>query len=975
MARATDRVRAAVGRRKSGRRTAGRFGERSIAHPESLETRMAPSETLSSLLAAHVAEANSRSAHSDIDHAPALERRWGAELSAGVAWQVNFSRAAQRLWARSAGPRLDVLPGWSLPDSDEHSAGDHAESWQERGDRATTDFGQSLITGPLAESLLNVWSAPYDESAVAGRAIPAAEAVTATSQTRAPAGGGSTSSNQLSASPAPPPDTSDSSSIPSNTTGGIATSTKSTNLVERGNGESSGRKDVPGDSSPSRSDNSPVTNQPGVDWVDVALNYYTEQTGESSTSNSPAVVNAAIAALTQKMLTSPRGGEELERELFARYGRERRQGVGQGQQQPGSATTLLAAAGTGTGTGGCSGSSSTSGANNNPPVGVADAPYFSAIDSLNTRPLRNSGLHASVLANDYDCDASKLTASIYAKPTNGTATMQSDGTFVYTPKPGHSGADVLWYRAYDGKYLSSPTPVTIYTIGADIDADSNNFYSLERNTIEDNAEMIAPGKVFIDGRAQDNGSMRSPIAVSLMGADQLSTADLPKWTARIVPPANSSTTVDYFQYDSGTPKPLLTIPASDMLNRLQFNNPQLFYTQQSPGWVGTTNYKLQLVTPQNTLFHTDSVMFTGIKMPGMKAFRQQTTAGATSHYDDPHYDMFRRREILDSELPLGIPIRRNGDDDVASSEDDYVELLAENIANLPGVEFRLKRSSDLALQVYDFAVPGADQIGLFSPSATEPNRSPELSMPITANLPNSEAELWAEWQWNPQNDPVMDANSANLTLEVFAANTGQKLASTQDYLFDPVDAAVFVFLGEFQNPSDPPMKEGQGTVSLAIDLYSKGYDVFMLEEPDTSDGLTGSLETATTEFRNAVNKRGVTEAAFIGYSHGGGFINQVISELQQETNSGAIKNQWRIPLTSYIDAINVYSHYPETRRPAGSEFHLGFYQYNTWTLHGAPSSGDIDLDLTLTGVTHTTIDDSSNVRNITISNVENRVSR
>jgi VCBS repeat-containing protein len=80
---------------------------------------------------------------------------------------------------------------------------------------------------------------------------------------------------------------------------------------------------------------------------------------------------------------------------------------------------------------------------------VNDAP--SAVnDSYNTpedTPLVVTG--AGVLANDTDDGPPPLTVALVANVTNGTLTLNPNGSFTYTPKPAFSGSDSFSYRSTD----------------------------------------------------------------------------------------------------------------------------------------------------------------------------------------------------------------------------------------------------------------------------------------------------------------------------------------------------------------------------------------------------------------------------------------------------------------------------------------------------------------------------------------------
>ena len=65
-----------------------------------------------------------------------------------------------------------------------------------------------------------------------------------------------------------------------------------------------------------------------------------------------------------------------------------------------------------------------------------------------------------ILSNDNDLDGDALTASLVSGPSNGTLTLNADGSFTYTPDDGFSGVDFFTYEASDGE-LSTPTNVRL----------------------------------------------------------------------------------------------------------------------------------------------------------------------------------------------------------------------------------------------------------------------------------------------------------------------------------------------------------------------------------------------------------------------------------------------------------------------------------------------------------------------------------
>ena len=94
---------------------------------------------------------------------------------------------------------------------------------------------------------------------------------------------------------------------------------------------------------------------------------------------------------------------------------------------------------------------------NTPPVANNDA-YNTAFETaLNIAA-------PGVLANDTDADGDALTAAQQSNPANGTATLNANGSFTYTPNAGFSGPDSFTYLANDGTDNSNIATVTV-TVG------------------------------------------------------------------------------------------------------------------------------------------------------------------------------------------------------------------------------------------------------------------------------------------------------------------------------------------------------------------------------------------------------------------------------------------------------------------------------------------------------------------------------
>ena len=92
---------------------------------------------------------------------------------------------------------------------------------------------------------------------------------------------------------------------------------------------------------------------------------------------------------------------------------------------------------------------------NDAPVGEADSYTVAADGSLTV------DADEGVLVNDEDVDGDTLSATVYSDPENGTLTLNSDGSFTYTPNADYTGTDSFTYLASDGTDTSEATTVSI----------------------------------------------------------------------------------------------------------------------------------------------------------------------------------------------------------------------------------------------------------------------------------------------------------------------------------------------------------------------------------------------------------------------------------------------------------------------------------------------------------------------------------
>jgi VCBS repeat-containing protein len=119
---------------------------------------------------------------------------------------------------------------------------------------------------------------------------------------------------------------------------------------------------------------------------------------------------------------------------------------------------------------------------NSEPLGIAIGPdnhvWFAELEAsqlgrLDLAPTANNDSYSAtkntplivpapgVLANDTDPENDPLTAVLVSNPAHGSLTLNSDGSFTYTPHSGFHGTDSFTYEANDGILNSAPATVTI----------------------------------------------------------------------------------------------------------------------------------------------------------------------------------------------------------------------------------------------------------------------------------------------------------------------------------------------------------------------------------------------------------------------------------------------------------------------------------------------------------------------------------
>src|SRR5207249_5016224 len=131
----------------------------------------------------------------------------------------------------------------------------------------------------------------------------------------------------------------------------------------------------------------------------------------------------------------------------------------------------------------------TIGAVNDAPVAVNDT-YTTAEDTL------LNVAAPGVLANDSDVDGDSLSAVLVSQPTHGSLTLNSNGSFSYTPAANYNGTDSFTYKATDGspQSLHDTLTITIRPVNDAPVAINDSFSTAEDTTLN----VAGPGVLAND---------------------------------------------------------------------------------------------------------------------------------------------------------------------------------------------------------------------------------------------------------------------------------------------------------------------------------------------------------------------------------------------------------------------------------------------------------------------------------------------
>jgi uncharacterized repeat protein (TIGR01451 family) len=164
-----------------------------------------------------------------------------------------------------------------------------------------------------------------------------------------------------------------------------------------------------------------------------------------------------------------------------------------------------------------------------------------------------------VLGNDTDNDGDSLTAEQVSAPTHGALTLNSNGSFVYTPTASYAGVDSFTYTAYDGANHSNIATVAI-TINNPVPS-ITSLYPVSVTAGSPPFTLVVTGTNFVNGSTIHwNGSALTTLVngtqlQAAISADAVTTAGPISITVVNPAPGGGASNVSHFTISSPAPSP------------------------------------------------------------------------------------------------------------------------------------------------------------------------------------------------------------------------------------------------------------------------------------------------------------------------------------------------------------------------------------------------------------------------------------
>jgi VCBS repeat-containing protein len=576
-------------------------------------------------------------------------------------------------------------------------------------------------------------------------------------------------------------------------------------------------------------------------------------------------------------------------------------------------------------------------------------------------------------AGAIDADNDVLTFAIVDQPSNGTLSVDSEtGAFVYTPNPNFYGTDGFAYAVSDGQALDLATVTLTVSPVNDAPVTNDDAYPIVEDVIYNSTESVLDNDSDLDGDAltavlvdgpqhgsislYSNGNFSYESDLSIDGLDfftyqafdgtAYSTITTVVLTSVTNGPSNSppqaendafalleDSSIDFFEVEL-----LANDYDSDPGDVVEFAS---FIGEPLHGSIVSLGSGVWRYTPSNGYHGSDEIRYLvtdgNYQSTGVVYFtvHRKDVDGGNLFTTVPKLTSFTLWNIPeDREEVPGIGIRRNKDVEAVGTLDD--DLL------YSGVQFNqslklyqtyytviLRRTSD--------AIQAWSNQSMITPLYAAGVRD-FIFPPQAEHLLNY--TFYTEWTSG-------DANMTRADFDlVFRKPNGDEFIS-DTLVFHPFKSLVVGFVGEAQSPTDPQV----GMHMLINEARYHGFDAMLFDEDDISyDSVFGYLRGEADDIirpsdydrananggggtpprnsikaiKNAVDNMGVSEIALIGYSHGGGAVLELSSELQLAADKPV--GRYTISYAAYIDAVKKQSFVGEDRYPVGASVLVNLYQ-------------------------------------------------
>jgi VCBS repeat-containing protein len=280
---------------------------------------------------------------------------------------------------------------------------------------------------------------------------------------------------------------------------------------------------------------------------------------------------------------------------------------------------------------------------NNAPVAVNDTYATTQNTALNVAV-------PGVLNNDTDTESAALTAALVATVSHGTLTLNSNGSFAYTPASGYTGTDSFTYRANDGQANSNTVTVTI-TINAVNSAPVavNDAYTTAEGAV---LNVSAPGVLSNDSDAEGTALTAALVATVSHGTLTLNTNGSFAYT-----PASGYAGTDIFTYRANDGQ-ANSNTATVTININAVNSAPVL---TSPGNKSVTEGKLLAFTISATDTDNDSLTYSAANLPSGALFNPVTrncswtpAAGQAGNYANVHFEVTDGVNIASANITITV---------------------------------------------------------------------------------------------------------------------------------------------------------------------------------------------------------------------------------------------------------------------------------------------------------------------------------